>query len=197
MKKLSKKLIIAAFLITSFMSYSNSKINDNNSITVINNSKLKVVYNDIKKGHSLTIRDESGVKIYSEEIKTDGKLIKFLDLSSLENGDYSIELEKDFSIIVNKIKVENNQVTFIEDNDSVIFKPVVRNEDNLLLISKIAFDNKPLLLKIYYKDEVIYSETVRNENIINKAYRLEKEIKGAYKVVLYNNNRSYIHNFSL
>ena len=196
MKNLSKKLIIVAFIISSFISFGKTKTDFNNTISVINNTQLKVVYNDVKKGHTLTLRTEDGEKIYSEAITKDGQLVKVLDLSALENGTYSIELEKDFSIVVNTIKVENNQVTFIENNDSVIFKPVVRTEDNLLLVSKIAFDKKPLLITIYYKDEVIYSETLESKSIINKAYRLQKETKGAYRVVLHNNNRSYIHDFS-
>ena len=196
MKNLSKKLIIVAFIISNFISFGNTKTDFNNTLSVINNTQLKVVYNDVKKGHTLTLRTEDGEKIYSEAITTDGQLVKVLDLSALENGTYSIELEKDFSIVVNTIKVENNQVTFIENNDSVIFKPVVRTEDNLLLVSKIAFDKKPLLITIYYKDEVIYSETLESKSIINKAYRLQKETKGAYRVVLHNNNRSYIHDFS-
>lgn len=196
MKNLSKKLIIVALIASSFISFGNPKENANNTISVVNDTKLKVVYNDVKKGHTLRLRTEDGEKIYSEAITIDGQLVKVLDLSALENGTYKIELEKDFSILVNTIKIENNTIIFSEDNDSVIFKPVVRNDNNLLLISKIAFDSKPLQVNIYYKDEMIYSETITNDGIIKKAYRLQKETKGAYRVVLYNNNRSYIHDFS-
>lgn len=196
MKNLSKKLIIVALIASSFISFGNPKEDANNTISVVNDTKLKVVYNDVKKGHTLRLRTEDGEKIYSEAITIDGQLVKVLDLSALENGTYKIELEKDFSILVNTIKIENNTIIFSEDNDSVIFKPVVRNDNNLLLISKIAFDSKPLQVNIYYKDEMIYSETITNDGIIKKAYRLQKETKGAYRVVLYNNNRSYIHDFS-
>lgn len=196
MKNLSKKLIIVALIASSFISFGNPKEDANNTISVVNDTKLKVVYNDVKKGHTLRLRTEDGEKIYSEAITIDGQLVKVLDLSALENGTYKIELEKDFSILVNTIKIENNTIIFSEDNDSVIFKPLVRNDNNLLLISKIAFDSKPLQVNIYYKDEMIYSETITNDGIIKKAYRLQKETKGAYRVVLYNNNRSYIHDFS-
>ena len=196
MKNLSKKLIIVALIASSFISFGNTKKDANNTISVVNDTKLKVVYNDVKKGHTLSLKTTNGDKIYSEAVKIDGQLVKILDLSELENGTYQIELEKDFSILVNTIKIENNTILFAENNDSVIFKPVVRNDNNLLLISKIAFDSKPLQVNIYFKDEMIYSETIKNEKIINKAYRLQEETKGAYRVVLYNNNRSYIHDFS-
>lgn len=197
MKNLSKNLLMIVMVMTSFLSFGNNEVNTKNSITILKNTKLKVVFKDVKKGQVLSVKSENGTKLYTETINNEGNLVKVLDLSYLENGNYKIELEKDFQIIVNHIKVINNQVIYEKEDNKVIFKPVVRNQDDLLMISKIAFDKEPLQIAIYYKDEVIFSETVKSESIINRAYKLQEDIEGPYKVVLYNNNRSYTHNFKI
>ena len=196
MKNLIKNVLMIDLVMITFLNYRNTKNKFEISFTIISNTKLKVVFNDVKKGEILTVKEKNGTILYSEKISTDGKLIKILDLSSLKNGNYIIELEKDFQIIVNHVTIKNNNVVFNKNKKEVIFKPVVRNEKNLLMVSKIAFDKEPLLLSIYYKGEIIFSETIENKEIINRAYRLKQELDGPYKVVLYNNNRSYTHNFN-
>ena len=37
------------------------------------------------------------------------------------------------------------------------------------MISQVTFDENPLGVEIYYKDEVIYSESVKGNNIINSS----------------------------
>lgn len=197
MRNLRKKLLMIVMVMTSFLSFGNTESGFENSITILNKTQLKVMFKDVKKGQVLTIRSENGRKLYSETITKNGNLVKVLDLSYLEKGNYKIELDQDYQIIVNEVKVADDKVTFTENNGKVIFKPVIRTENELLMISKIAFDEKPLQIAIFFKDEVIFSETLKSDSIIEKTYRLQKNIEGPYKVVLYNNNRSYTHNFKI
>lgn len=197
MRNLRKKLLMIVMVMTTFLSFGNTESGFENSITILNKTQLKVAFNNVKKGQVLTVKSENGTKLYSEVVSTNGNLVKVLDLSRLENGNYKIELDQDYQIIVNEVKVTDNVVKYGANKGKVIFKPVVRTENELLMVSKIAFDEKPLQLAIYYKDKVIYSETLKSDTIIAKAYRLQKEIEGPYKVVLYNNNRSYTHNFKI
>lgn len=197
MRNLRKKLLMIVMVMTSFLSFGNTESGFENTITILNNTQLKVDFKDVKKGQVLTVISEDGTKVYSEVVKTSGKLVKVIDLSHLENGNYKIELEQDFQIIVNEVKISDNKVKYIANKSKVIFKPVIRTDNDLLMVSKIAFDEKPLQLAIYFNNEVIYSETLKSDSIIAKAYRLQKDIEGPYKVVLYNNNRSYTHNFKI
>lgn len=198
MKNSIKKIMFIACLAVTLIGKANTNNDLDYAIEVLNDLKVKVTYNHVKKGQLLSIKDQDGTLVYSEKVSENGRLVKVLDLSNLENGNYNIELEKDFRILVNPIKVENNKLVFDETLDKVVFKPVVRNKEDLLLISKLTFDNNPLQLSIYYEDELIYSESIKEKaTIIKRAYRLEKEIEGTYKVVLNSNNRSYTHNFSI
>ncbi|WP_397444786.1 hypothetical protein [Polaribacter sp. R77954] len=194
MKTLKKRLVlVAVVMLGTLANYANDKVVHNN----LNAKKVKVVFKGTKKGQQLTIKDQQGTILYSEDVKTEGELSKVFDFSKLNNGSYTLELEKDFQIIVKSLKIEGNKVTFDENAKKVIFKPVVRSIDNKVLISKITFDEKPLDVALYFNNEIIYSETLKGNTILNRVYKLDEEIKGEYKVVIRNNGRSFTNKFEI
>ena len=192
MRTIKRKVFVAIFMLVTIVNFANNK-----ELPLLSVDKVTVIFNDAKKGNQLVIKDANGLILHSEEVKKKGTLVKTFNLSELENGIYTLELEKDFQIIVKTIKVKNNNVTFLNDAEQVVFKPIVRNKENKLMISKIAFDAEPLQVSIYYNNEIIYSETLEGDNILNRVYSLDGELKGDYKVVSYNNGRSYINEFKL
>ena len=193
MKTIKTKVLAVVFILGAFVNYANNT--DLNS--VLNAKKVTIEFNDAKKGHVLTIKDKEGTILYLENVIKEGKLVKNFDFSKLENGNYSLELNKDFEIIIKTLEIKNNKVLFNEDSKKVIFKPVIRNKENILMISQIAFDKKPIKVVLSFDDEIIYSETIKSEAILNRVYKLEREVKGSYKVIIYNNNRSYVHDFKI
>ncbi|MHB0756539.1 hypothetical protein [Polaribacter sp. M15] len=194
MKTLKKRLVLVAIvMLGAFTNYANSKDGNYN----LDVKKVKVVFTGAKKGEQLTIKDDNGTVLYSEDIKKEGKLSKVFDFSKLNDGNYTLELEKDFQIIVRPLKINGNKVTLDDSAKKVIFKPVVRSIDNKLLISKITFDEKPLDVALYFNNEIIYSETLEGNTILNRVYKLDEEIKGEYKVVIYNNGRSFTNRFEI
>ena len=193
MKTIFKKYLVVTFmmLVTSI-----NYANENTAVKIVDGKKVRIEFETVKKGHTLSIKDKNGTVIYSQEIENSGTYSKVLDLSKLEKGNYTTELEKDFEIVIKPFTVLDGQVSF--DEEKTIFKPVIRTEDNLVLISKLAFDKQPLKIAIYYNDEVIFSETVTDEkNLLKRVYKLSKEEKGDYKVIINSNNRSYIKDFNI
>ncbi|RCS26276.1 hypothetical protein DUT90_10925 [Polaribacter sp. WD7] len=161
----------------------------------VSGKKVKVEFNSVKIGQALTIKDENGITIYKQNIQETGDYSKIFDLTALKDGYYTTELEKDFEIIVKKIKVEKGSVTLFDNSTTKIFKPVIRNDENLLLISRVSFTKQPLKVSLYYKDELILSETLKGKELIERAYRLSQSEKGNYKVVISTDNRMYTEDF--
>ncbi|AOW18226.1 hypothetical protein LPB03_12555 [Polaribacter vadi] len=193
MRTIKRKVFVAIFMLVTIVNFANN----NDSNTLLSADKVEVTFNNAKKGNQLTIKEANGAILHSEEILKEGTLVKTFNLSELENGIYTLELEKDFQIVVKSIKINNRNVTFIADAERIIFKPYVRNKENKLMITKIAFDKEPLKISIFYKNEIIYSETLEGDEILNRVYSLDKGLKGEYKVISYNNGRSYVNNFTL
>ena len=124
MRTIKRKVFVAIFMLVTIVNFANN----NDSNTLLSADKVRVTFNNAKKGNQLTIKNANGAILHSEEITKEGTLVKTFNLSELENGIYTLELEKDFQIVIKSIEVNNKNVTFLVDAERLIFKPIVRNQ---------------------------------------------------------------------
>ncbi|WP_146105299.1 hypothetical protein [Polaribacter butkevichii] len=189
-----KIVIIVALMFGTLIGYANNNISDNDLKA---KKTVKVEFNNVKKGQTLTIKNGEGVAVYNNEIKNSGNYSKTFDFSALEDGIYTAELNKDFEIIIKQFFVKNGLVTFLNNKNEKVFKPVIRVENNLLYVSKIAFNNEPLKVAIYYNNEEILSDTIEGNQILKRIYKLSEGQNGNYKVIVSTNDRSYVKNLTI
>lgn len=191
MRTTIRKTVLVAFLFGTLISYANDMVNP---VKGVDGENVKSAIIEVKKGEVFTIKNEQGVSLYRSTIK--GNFQKDFDLTDLEDGIYITELEKTNEVEVKRLMVKANEVTFL--NEKMIYKPVVRTKGNLLLVSKLNFSKEPLAVKIYYDGEVIFSESVVNdEAVLRRIYKLSASEKGEYSVVFQANNRTFKENFSI
>ncbi|MGJ8759987.1 MAG: hypothetical protein ACSHXA_05550 [Polaribacter sp.] len=189
-----KKIILVALMFGTLITNANEKDNTNYKEA---KKTVKVEFNNVKKGQTLTIKNSNGLTVYNNEIQNSGDYSKTFDFSALENGIYSAELNKDFEIVIKQFNVENGLVTFLNNKDEKIFKPIIRTEGELLLISKINFNNEPLKVTLYYNDEAVLSETISGDKLLQRVYKLSEKEVGAYKVVVSSDERTYTKEFTI
>lgn len=193
MKTIKRVVLVVVLMLGTFTNYAKNRELSN----VLNAKKVTVEFKDAKKGHQLKIKDEYGIILYSENVTKKGNLIKTFDFSKLNNGNYTLELNKDFQIEIKSVTISNGKVFLNQVSNKVINKPVIRSEKNRLMISKITFDEKPMHVALYYNNEIIFSESVEGSSVINRVYKLDEELKGDYRVVVYSNGRNYINDFKI
>ncbi|MDG1038395.1 MAG: hypothetical protein P8O89_05590 [Polaribacter sp.] len=189
-----KRITAAAFILASLIGYANE-----DKKTTNNKAKktVKLVFNNVKKGQILSIRDEQGFELYNNKIKNSGNYSKIFDFSALEDGIYSAELNKDFKIITKKVIVKNGLVTFLNNKNKTEFKPVIRTKNNLLYISKLALNPESIKITIYYKETAIFSETLKDKKNLKRIYKLSKNEIGKYKVIIDTKDRYFVKDFTL
>ena len=198
MKKVIKNSILTAVLLSTLL----SNANEGSSFIPKKEkdiAKTMVIINDVRKGQELIIKDDSGLVLYKELIQVTGNYNKAFDLTELPDGDYFFEVNKDLEIKSIPFSVASNKVVFNKDEETTIYKPYVWLKDNYIYLNKLALNEEPLKVKIYYGDdnELIYSETIKNTKNIGKAYRLLKDATGSYKVELNSDGRTYYEYFTL
>ena len=191
MKMTIRKIVFVAFLLGILNSYATE------TTLAANGNTSTVEFFTVKKGQNVSIKNSKGKVIQKKTMETDNSVDNTFDFNMLENGYYTLEVNKDFQIEVIPFTVVSGNATFYKKEEKTIFKPVVRTEANSLLISKLEFDAVPLEVRIFYEGDEIFSETVKGESLIQRAYKLEKQNKGYYKVVLKTNDRTYSNEFSL
>jgi len=193
MKTIFKKYLVVVLMFGTFINYATEK----NISTTIDGKKVKVEFTAVRKGQVLSIKNANNIVMYSDVIEMAGNYTRTFDLTNLENGKYTAELEKDFETIIKPFLVANGLVTFTPEENKTIFKPVIRIQDNLLLISKISLEDQPVKITLYYKDAVIYTETSKDTKVLNRALRLLKNKKGTYTVAINADNKNYSKNFKI
>jgi len=192
--KTAKQILVVALMLGTLIGYAK----DNAKTTFDNvDDNVKIVFKSVKRGQALTIQNESGQVLYKTKIRNTGNYSQTFDFTNLEDGLYTTELKKDSESVIRKIMVINGKVSFLNTKEIKIYKPTIRTEENLVMISKIAFSKAPLYVSLYYKGDLIHSETLKGDDIVNRVYKLSEKEKGDYKVVINTDNRVYNKNFTL
>ncbi len=190
MKTIKKMTLVVLMLITT-LCYAEKR----NTVTF---SKVAVVeFVNAKKGQKLLVKDEYGIILHSETIKNSGDLSKAFDLNKLKNGLYTIELEKDFEIVIKPFEIKNSKAVFLTSEESTIFKPNVRTENNKLLVSQMTLGSNPIEVEIYYDGSLIYSESINGEKTMNRIYKLSETETGNYHAIIKSDDRTYVEYFEL
>lgn len=147
----------------------------------------------------LTIKDDNGLTIYKEKTQKSRIYPEGFDISSLPDGGYFYELENDAEIKTIPFNVNSNQVVFKYENETIINKPDVFLNKKFIYVNKLALNEEPLEVRIYYmgnnRGTLVYSETIIDTKTIKKAYEIMKHDNGTYIVVLNSDNRTYYKYF--
>ena len=192
--KTIKNLILVAAVLVSTLSYADK----GNGFKTTTYSKITVVeFENVKKGQQLIVKDNDGEIMYSEIIDSNGTISKTFDLKYLKDGNYTLELDKDFEIVVKPFKVTKNQILFSTSEETKKFKPLVVNENSQLRISKLNLELEPVEIEIYYDGDLIYSEVINKETIVNRVYKLSEFETGNYYTIVTVKDRSYTNYFKM
>ncbi|MDP5158513.1 MAG: hypothetical protein NWQ07_08055 [Flaviramulus sp.] len=190
-----KKGILLVTMLTTIYSFANKS-----SFYSIKNDtkKTSLTLNNVKKGNILSIIDINGIILYKEVIENSGIYSKGFDLTYLPDGFYTFELDKDLEIKTIPFTVNYNNVVFNKKEEKTIFKPYTRVKDDFVYISKLALNNDPLKIEIYflndYDYELVYTEKVINTKNIEKTYKLTGLKKGDYKIVIETEGKTFTKN---
>ena len=192
MKKSIKNIVCILVMVISISSYGSSTY----SLDTKKESTVLTLSN-VKKGHQLLIKDANFLVLYREMIAQNGTYKKGFDLTSLPDGSYYFELEKDVEIVTIPFTVLSNEVHFDKEKETKIYKPTIRIADNKLCISRLSLEAQPMEIELYYRasigesSELLFSEEIENTKIISRIYELSKEKKGSYTVVFTTQGREF------
>lgn len=199
MKTLKNTLVVMAMLGT-ITGYANLEPsfppNEKVKTTIIRLGK-------VREGQRLLIKSKSGTILYNESISKNGAYIKEFDLTSLPNGNYFFELDKDVEIQIIPFSVSAKTVTFSKEKEVIIFKPNIRTKANQLLFSKLSLEHRPVSLEIYYDNpnsasfEKIYSEKIEKTKVIERVFSLDNNRSGTYKIITKTDGRVYTQIFTI
>ena len=153
-------------------------------------SKSLIVELDLKNNKTfLRIIDENQNIIFSEKISATSYTKKF-DLTELENGSYYIELDDSLRTLVYPISVENKEVKILKRIENT--KPVFRKKGSMLFLNLLNLDGEDVQIKVFDSDNrTLFSEVIKNESIVTKAFNFETAHEDRYTVVVKDGENTY------
>lgn len=197
MKNLIKKSILLVAIVTTVVSYASGPSANGRKSDV---KKTVILLNNVKPGQQLLIKDYDDTVLYQETIDQAGMYSKVFDLSILPSGNYYFELEKDIEFNIIPFKVTLDKVEIFKEKENNLYKPFVRSKANKIYLSRMSLNLQPLKVKIYYDglngEELIFSEDIKNNKIVERIYTLDKYIKGLYKIVVKTDGRTFSYNLT-
>lgn len=199
MKKTLKNNLVFAVLFIGLFSFANDKT------LLEGSSKTKesyVTFSNVKIGSILRLKDASDEIIYKETITVSGQYLKKFDFTFLPTGNYYFELEKDIEITTKTFSVNVNSISLNNEKETKFYKPIVTKKGPRLFISQLALNQEPLNLKLYYENgmgdySVIYTQTLKDDIILESILKLSEKRKGIYKLFLYSGDHVFEKTFNL
>lgn len=175
MKNFFKKTIVLVVLsLTFFTSRANVIILKSNT-----ENDVSIKLNDIKKGQKWLLKGEKLELKGRFKTITSGEVD--LILKSLNNGEYQLDLDKDFIIERLSFILKDGIVKLLKKK--TIFKPVIRMQGNRIFVSNHSFDKDNFQIIVLYEKKKIFDEKIQNEENSKRIIKLSKETKGRYKVI--------------
>lgn len=123
--------------------------------------------------------------------------IKIYGFSALKDEKFTVDLNKGLEIITKPFLVNKSIVIFLTNKKETFSKPVIKSGKNSIYVSKKNTKKEAVKISLYYKDELIYSNTFKEKENLNTLFHLLETEKGTYKVVVYCNNKSFTKEFEI
>ena len=138
------------------------------------------------------IKDQNGYLIYQYNVEQSGNFSKSYDLSTLPDGHYYFEIDKDTEVVIRRFTVTGGEVAFEADAAESHFKPTLYAKDKQIFISRLAPNKDGMLVRVYDKyNNLLHAEWLKDELYNNRIYDLSEINSDQYKVVFKAGDRKY------
>ena len=154
--------------------------------------KTALTLTDVKVGNQLSIKDTNGILLYTEQIQKSGNYIKGFDFTSLPDGEYVFELDKDVEIKTIPFTVSITSISINRAKETTSFKPQLRQKDNLLFVTKLSPNLEAVKISVYANNDsdyqLVHAESIKDVQNVQRVFKLEK---GNYKIVISSDNKEF------
>lgn len=163
-------------------------------VVTLNNSKSVLLTLDAPD-QSVTIQllDSDSNSIYFEKL-SNGRFSKKLNMKDLVDGYYYLVAESGLKSNMYTISLKEGVIEIIDSEEDA--KPFFRKTDNKVFMNFLNLDKSEISLKVYDQNyRLVFSETVSDKLIIEKAFNFEGAYSGSYMVVVSDDTKTYSEEF--
>ena len=163
-------------------------------VTTLGDSKSVLLTMDASSQRvTVQLLDSDYNSIYFEKM-SNGSFSKKLNLKDLESGKYYLTTDNGITKGVYTISLDNSDAKIIDFKEDV--KPFFRKSESRVFMNFLNLDKSEISLKVYDQNyRLVFSETVSDELIVEKAFNFEGAYPGSYMVVVSDDKNTYREEF--
>ncbi|WP_047244733.1 hypothetical protein [Maribacter thermophilus] len=191
MKKLVKITTVVAFMFATVAGMAKEP-----KLDLVSLGKAKSVLLTLdasSQGVKVKLMDADSHIIYTEKL-SNGRFSKKLNLEGLKDGNYYLSTEDGLKRYYHTIVLKDNKVTIMDSSEAV--KPFFRKTEDRVFVNFLNLNKSKISLKVYDEDDrLVFSETVDDKVIVEKAFNFAGAYSGNYTVVVADNANTYTEQF--
>ncbi|WP_372745742.1 hypothetical protein [Lutibacter sp.] len=185
----NKSIVLFLFLIANVVTA--NVVFDNVHLFSGSSKSLNLQLSSSDGATEIFIKDAKGILLYSEVINA-SKLSKKFDLRLLPDGVYSVEIAGQTKIKVLPFEVSFGKVNVLDEMKTVVHKPIIRVENNLIYVSKFSPNMESFKISFYDEnDNVLVQDKLGKELMAGKIFDISQLPEGNYTIAAeYEDGRS-------
>ncbi|NRB49860.1 MAG: hypothetical protein HRU41_19415 [Saprospiraceae bacterium] len=172
----------------------------NNYIPVIKvvDNKLHLSLDHGSAKAAVKIQDLTGATVLEESVVASEQFESVFDLKQLAQGAYVLTVVSEYQETVQPISITNEGVSMDENQRAAYFPANVtkkRGKLNISLLNPTKSDVQLLVMDM--RGNIQFQETIEDEAVIERGYKLKQLPDGFYTVIVDNGKRVFTKNMSL
>lgn len=172
----------------------------NNYIPVIKvvDNKLHLSLDQGSAKAAVKIQDLTGATVLEENVVASEQFESVFDLKQLAQGAYILTVVSEHQETVQPISITSEGVTMDEKQRAAYFPASVnkkRGKLNISLLNPTKSDVQLVVMDM--RGNIQFQETIENEAVIERGYKIKQLPDGFYTVIVDNGKRVFTKNMSL
>jgi YbbR domain-containing protein len=165
------------------------------SISIDNNKTVVLYMKNLIGKTGITLIDENGNQLFSEST-SEGFFGKALNLSSIEEGTYQLEIDSQDRLEMMTVVVSGNSASIVK-KEVLAIKPILKVNNDLAKVF-FAGSGEAVEITLYNSNGTVqYREQHLDNEVSVKKFDLSDLEEGTYKLKFRVNNRNFYHTIVL
>jgi cytochrome c1 len=202
--KYSFLLVFAILFLTKM--FANTDVSTNEE--TFTNAKVEIKGSDIEKSLfiefanskeedvTISIMNEEGATVHIDKAKSIKAFNRKFNLEKLERGKYTLKFVCDNCKVTQLFEVSKKGISVKENDRKEVYAPVVKQEDGKFDVKIGIIKTKYAVLVLDLNGNIVFEESEKGVNQLNKKYNLSNLAKGEYLFQITVDGESYYHNFN-
>jgi Secretion system C-terminal sorting domain len=196
--------LLAVLTFTNTFATSNNPTNEepttNTKVEIIGSEiekSLLIEFSNIKEEDvTVSIMNDEGATVHIDKAKNIKAFNKKFNLEKLEKGKYTLKVVRENCKTTQLFEVTKKGIVIKENDRKEVFAPIVKQEDSKFDVTISIIKNKYNILVLDLNGNIVFEETQKGLNQLNKRYNMSNLTKGEYLLQITIDGETYFHNFN-